>query len=213
MLFGLNPKRPGIEYSNAAKGFRVTTQHRFVPPASADFYYSMSSTIYRDSVIVSEPVVVCDSIHVEDPVAFLQSESAAAVELRKWLNEVPLTEPYASDWHNSQVERIFTTTMHGETHRVYWKPTITRWVRNTGLLVIGFLLIGFCTVHLRVESRFNRIANRKCPRCMYSVHFSEFEACPECGLNLLRESRRLLALHTKGYRGLKRFMREDNEPA
>ena len=213
MLLCLTPKRSGVDYSNLNRDFQIITPQRFAPPASADFHYNMSSTTYRDSVIVSEPVVICNSIRVDDPIAFLQSESAAAVELRKRLNEASLTDPNASGWHNSHIKHIFATTMKGEVHRIHWKPTITRWVRNTGLLVIGFLVVGLHFVYLRVRTRCDRIANRKCPRCMYNVHFNEFDACPECGLDLLRESKRLHALHTEGYRGLKQFLREDSEPA
>ena len=45
---------------------------------------------------------------------------------------------------------------------------------------------------------------------MYDVDRSVSNICPECGIRLDREAKLIELLHTRGYRGLKRFKELDD---
>lgn len=95
--------------------------------------------------------------------------------------------------------------------KVTYNPRYYAWIGSIVLLILLVpLLTGQLFVLFVVNMLYQRVQKGRCPRCRYLC--VEMSICPECGLGLLRESKRLLTLHTNGYRGLMLFMKEEIAP-
>lgn len=184
----------------------------FDKQASVIFEHISTSTLYRDTVTVKMPEVVFNGTRLDDPIGFLQSDLDQAAWIRNELSGMSLGRNIP-DWHARCIEGIYQGDYHGTTSITYWGPLGIRYTKLVLIPIIIILFVGWLWVKSIVTSRREKMQTGLCPSCDYEVDHEEFATCPECGLNLKREIKLLVLLHTDGYLGLKRLQKLDAEGA